>query len=45
MTLRWSDGGSPPREMAETARDLGHEWTTWPSEKVTVCESPTGFIA
>ena len=22
----WSDGGSPPREMAETARDLGHEW-------------------
>jgi len=22
----WSDGGSPPREMAETARDIGHEW-------------------
>ena len=22
----WSDGGSPPREMAETARVLGHEW-------------------
>jgi putative hydrolase len=22
----WSDGGSPPREMAETARDLGNEW-------------------
>jgi putative hydrolase len=22
----WSDGGSPPREMAEAARDLGHEW-------------------
>ena len=22
----WSDGGSPPREMAETARDLGHDW-------------------
>jgi putative hydrolase len=22
----WSDGGSPPGEMAETARDLGHEW-------------------
>ena len=21
-----SDGGSPPREMAESARDLGHEW-------------------
>jgi putative hydrolase len=22
----WSDGGAPPREMAEAARDLGHEW-------------------
>ena len=22
----WSDGGSPPQEMAEAARDLGHEW-------------------
>jgi putative hydrolase len=22
----WSDGGSPPREMAEAARRLGHEW-------------------
>ncbi len=22
----WSDGGSPVREMAETARELGHEW-------------------
>src|ERR1035438_7587238 len=22
----WSDGGSPPREMAEAASDLGHEW-------------------
>jgi putative hydrolase len=22
----WSDGGSPPLEMAEAARDLGHEW-------------------
>jgi putative hydrolase len=22
----WSDGGSPPHEMAESARDLGHEW-------------------
>ncbi len=22
----WSDGGSPPIEMAEAARDLGHEW-------------------
>jgi len=22
----WSDGGSPPEEMAESARGLGHEW-------------------
>src|ERR1700744_1504128 len=22
----WSDGGSPPREMALAARSLGHEW-------------------
>ncbi len=22
----WSDGGSPPLEMAQAARDLGHEW-------------------
>ena len=22
----WSDGGSPPAEMAAAARDLGHEW-------------------
>jgi putative hydrolase len=22
----WSDGGSPPAEMAEAARDLGHDW-------------------
>jgi putative hydrolase len=22
----WSDGGSPPDEMAAAARDLGHEW-------------------
>jgi putative hydrolase len=22
----WSDGGSPPQEMAESARGLGHEW-------------------
>jgi putative hydrolase len=22
----WSDGGSPPEEMARAARDLGHEW-------------------
>jgi putative hydrolase len=22
----WSDGGSPPQEMAEAARDVGHEW-------------------
>ena len=26
MHSDWSDGGSPPREMAETARVLGHEW-------------------
>jgi putative hydrolase len=22
----WSDGGSPPEEMADAARELGHEW-------------------
>jgi putative hydrolase len=22
----WSDGGSPPLEMAEAAREIGHEW-------------------
>jgi putative hydrolase len=22
----WSDGGSPPLQMAEAARDLGHDW-------------------
>src|SRR5262249_50240162 len=22
----WSDGGSPPAEMAEAARGMGHEW-------------------
>ncbi len=22
----WSDGGSPPQEMAEAAHELGHEW-------------------
>ena len=26
MHSSWSDGGSPPREMAEAARLLGHEW-------------------
>ena len=26
MHSSWSDGGSPPREMAEAARALGHEW-------------------
>jgi putative hydrolase len=26
MHSDWSDGGSPPREMAEAARDLGHDW-------------------
>ena len=24
----WSDGSSPPEEMAEAARDLGHQWVT-----------------
>ena len=26
MHSDWSDGGSPPQEMAEAARDIGHEW-------------------
>src|SRR5580704_3566871 len=26
MHSDWSDGGSPPLEMALAARDLGHEW-------------------
>jgi len=26
MHSDWSDGGSPPLEMASSARDVGHEW-------------------
>jgi len=34
----WSDGGSPPAEMAAAARDLGHEWValTDHSPRITV---------
>jgi putative hydrolase len=36
----WSDGGSPPLEMAEAARDLGHEWIalTDHSPRLTVAD-------
>jgi putative hydrolase len=39
----WSDGGSPPWEMAETARDLGHEWIalTDHSPRLTVARGLT----
>jgi putative hydrolase len=39
----WSDGGSPPGEMAETARDLGHEWIalTDHSPRLTVANGLT----
>jgi putative hydrolase len=39
----WSDGGSPPREMAEAARDLGHEWLalTDHSPRLTVANGLT----
>jgi putative hydrolase len=39
----WSDGGSPPLEMAETARDLGHEWIalTDHSPRLTVANGLT----
>jgi putative hydrolase len=39
----WSDGGSPPLEMALTARDLGHEWTvlTDHSPRLTVARGLT----
>ncbi|HLQ55800.1 MAG TPA: PHP domain-containing protein [Streptosporangiaceae bacterium] len=44
----WSDGGSPPREMAEAARDLGHEWValTDHSPRLTVASglSPERLI-
>ena len=39
----WSDGGSPPREMAESARELGHEWIalTDHSPRLTVASGLT----
>src|SRR5882762_290719 len=39
----WSDGGSPIREMAETARDLGHEYIvlTDHSPRLTVANGLT----
>jgi putative hydrolase len=39
----WSDGGSPVREMAETARHLGHEWValTDHSPRLTVASGLT----
>ena len=39
----WSDGGSPPVEMAEAARDLGHEWIalTDHSPRLTVANGLT----
>jgi putative hydrolase len=39
----WSDGGSPIREMAEAARDLGHEWValTDHSPRLTVANGLT----
>jgi putative hydrolase len=39
----WSDGGSPIREMAETARDLGHEYVvlTDHSPRLTVAHGLT----
>jgi putative hydrolase len=40
----WSDGGSPPKEMAEAARDLGHEWIalTDHSPRLTVANGLSG---
>ncbi len=39
----WSDGGSPPAEMAAAARDLGHEWAalTDHSPRLTVANGLT----
>jgi putative hydrolase len=39
----WSDGGSPPLEMAQAARDLGHEWIalTDHSPRLTVASGLT----
>ena len=45
----WSDGGSPPREMAEAARDLGLSWValTDHSPRLTVARglSPERLLA
>jgi putative hydrolase len=40
----WSDGGSPPVEMAEAARDLGYEWLalTDHSPRLTVANGLSG---
>jgi putative hydrolase len=42
----WSDGGSPIREMAETARDLGHEYVvlTDHSPRLTVANGLTAVL-
>ncbi len=39
----WSDGGSPPREMALAAREIGHEWLalTDHSPRLTVANGLT----
>jgi putative hydrolase len=39
----WSDGGSPPDEMAQAARDIGHEWIalTDHSPRLTVANGLT----
>ncbi|HEX3589120.1 MAG TPA: PHP domain-containing protein [Pseudonocardiaceae bacterium] len=39
----WSDGGSPPHEMAEAARSLGHDWIalTDHSPRLTVANGLT----
>ncbi len=39
----WSDGGSPPREMALAAREIGHEWIalTDHSPRLTVANGLT----
>lgn len=39
----WSDGGSPPEEMAESAREIGHEWIalTDHSPRLTVANGLT----
>ncbi len=42
----WSDGGSPPGEMAEAARALGHEWIalTDHSPRLTVASGLTAEL-